>query len=183
MAAAHYRRGLYIAATVALLITAVSGGMVYFAVGADSNYVAVTEKGVLVEATVASVTSDVAKDEASKPNSNDAKTTETAAVTFELDGKKLTRNITATSTDPTAMLGVGSAWKAGDKIRVYADLEHTGQVIREDTGQLGRFNFLSLSPLLLAAAFGAGAVAAGINTGKMMRIENAETAAARDEKK
>jgi hypothetical protein len=174
MAAAHYQRSFIIRASLAFVIVGICAAMAFLAVGADSNYLSVKEHGVAVDATVATVATDVKKDDAAANTDLGATTTATAAVQFQIDGKTYTRNLLDTSKSATAMLGADTAWQAGQKVRIYADLDHSGQILAEDTSQPGRLNAVTLSPLIFAALFALAAVFAWTNASKMKQIDEVE---------
>lgn len=174
MAAAHYRRGFIVRASLAVVFIGLSAVLAFLAIGADSNYLSVKENGVAVVGTVSGVATDVKKDEKATSTELGATVTETASVQFQVNGKTYKRNISDTSKSAAAMIGTDLSWKAGQKVRMYADLDHSGQVLVEDTSQPGRFNFLSLSPLILAAMLGMSAGFSWQSVTKMRKIAAAE---------
>ena len=174
MAAAHYRRGLFIKVSMVFVFLALSAVLAFLAIGADSNYLSVKERGIAVEGTVAAVATDVRKDEKAATTDLGATVTETASVKFQVDGKTYTRNISDSSKSAAAMIGTDMEWKTGQKVRMYADLEHSGQVLVEDTSQPGRLNYISLSPLIFAVLFGATAGLSWHNASKMRQIAKTE---------
>lgn len=174
MAAAHYQRGFFIKVSMVFVFLGLSAVLAFLAIGADSNYLSVKERGVAVEATVAGVATDVKKDDKATSTELGATVTETASVKFQVNGKTYTRNISDSSKSAAAMIGTDLAWKAGQKVRMYADLDHSGQVLVEDTSQPGRLNFISLSPLVLVVLFGISAGLSWQSVSKMRRIDAAE---------
>lgn len=170
--AASFSRARNVRLGLAVLMIAGSSAMGVLGVGSNAAYQAFAEDGVPVQATVMSVVSDSAQQNADETtvDSLGVTTTERASVEFVLAGHRHRHELTAVSNDGAALVGAAATWPPGSTVELLVDPADPTRAALVDEDQLGRVNIFTLIPLLPALLFAGGALNGHINTRKMRQI-------------
>lgn len=176
--AASFSRARNVRLILAVLMIGCSAAMGVMGVGSNADYQAFVEDGVPVQATVMSVVSESAQQDAGEAtvDSLGVTTTESASVEFVLDGSRHRHELTAVSNDGAVMVGAAATWPQGSTVDLLVDPADPTRAVVVDADQLGKVNLFTFIPLLPALLFAGGAVIAHINTRKMRRIAAASPA-------
>lgn len=166
-ARAHYRRTCIASAAVAGAAVAAVLTMAVAGTGSNPEYTALASEANLVRGEVVSVTRSTEPDPG---NPVLFRTTENATVTYEADGRR-TGRISTSTTDAVPPLAQETQLATGDSLDLYVDPEDPDRFVVRDPSAPGRFNALTMIPLLPGAAGTAAALISRKKMGLMRQLE------------